>query len=132
MDCQNCGRELVGFLQGESSAETASALRAHLDSCARCRGRAELLRGVLRTASAPPPRPDGFLESVRRRIAQENRGPSAAESPGRGRMPSLSWRLATASLALLLAAVGIVALQRSSRMRPASPPDRCLAANCQA
>lgn len=94
----SCDPERVtGFVDGELEADGATAIAAHLSTCATCRAQAEAERGLrarLRELPAPD-LPPGLEERVRQRVRR--RSPSA--------LARASWALPLA--AALLAAVWI-------------------------
>ncbi len=55
MDCNEAREELVAFLDGALEAERAGQLKAHLESCAACRGESERLRRAVEATRAVPP-----------------------------------------------------------------------------
>jgi hypothetical protein len=95
--------ELVDHLDGRLSASRA----AHLEHCDECRREAESLRAIVREATAVDvPEPSSLVWSsmaaeIRRQLAAEQLDP--AHRPVR---TALDWRLATATVACVLAVLG--------------------------
>jgi hypothetical protein len=73
MNCPSSD-EIIGFVDGEASINAGKALALHLDSCSRCRGSAERVRGLAQQIgrAVGPGRPDpAFVAEVLARTAVE-------------------------------------------------------------
>jgi len=114
--------EVMAYLDGELSAERASAAAAHLELCSECRAVAAGLRGVSSQLAAwqVETAPDGFSESAVRAAALPR--PAGAPRPQEKdtrRVISrsfLMWGTAFAVATALLLAVSIPTLNRSSHL----------------
>lgn len=114
-------RQLSAYLDNELTAEDAAPVRAHLETCARCRSELERLRGVKRLLGAVPERtpPAEVWETLRKRLDAPAQSPAAAlleTVRAAFRRPALA--AAAAALVVLLIMVPLVK-GRVDRLRAA-------------
>lgn len=117
MNCNETGRLLHPYADGELELQAALAVEEHLQACARCRAAIAGLN-TLRAAVARAGEP--MVASVRLRAAVRADVSAAAAPPA---APRPSWLLAAPGVAALLLAVGILVAQPWQAAAPTLPAD---------
>ena len=113
--------QIFELAQGMAGAREAASLMAHVENCAECRKVFESYQRLDNVLSQwnPPAEPSPWFDA---RV----RGAAASARPARGQTGffglSLDRWLAVPALALLLVAVGVIALRRPSRVKVGPRP----------
>ncbi len=101
MECERCNENLSAYADGVLSRRDASQVKAHIDTCRRCRedlSEFRTLTALLRATADPEPRPAFWAETYT--LLREQ----AVARPRRSlplRAPGLGWGVALAALLIV-------------------------------